>query len=111
MTRNWALSRRTPETHLIKNQVQRKIRITCRLARCVTHYDTAFDVLRERRDVFENLRVYPDCMTILSLQYNPMLSHYGVRVQDSLGRGVRRGIVKKGDCLTAVGNPCSAHFV
>ena len=55
--------------------------ITCRFTECVTYYDTTFNVLWERRDVFKNLRIYPDRMTVLSLQHNPMLPYYGVRVQ------------------------------
>src|SRR5579863_3027853 len=81
VTRNWALSRSTPEIHFsYAKQIQQQRHITCGFAGCVPYYDTTFNVLWERRDVFKNLRVYPDCMTILSLQHNPMLPYYGVRV-------------------------------
>ena len=82
VTRNWALSRKTPGTlfcmWIIYNEW---LYITCGLAWCITYYDTALDILWERRDIFKNLGVYPDCMTILRLKYNPTSSYYRVRVQ------------------------------
>src|SRR5260221_9546982 len=84
--------------------------ITCGFAGCVTYYDTTVNVLWERRDVFKNLRVYPDCMAILRLQHNPMLPHYGVRVQVRLIEAKKIGEwvmwrQRRGHCLLHLGTP------
>jgi hypothetical protein len=99
---------------LYANQIQRWVHVTCGLSGCIAYYDTTLNLFWERRNVFKDLGVYPDCMTILSLQHNPMLSYYRVGVQVRLieaNGGMGHVVEKKGQCLTAVGNPCSAHFV
>jgi hypothetical protein len=70
-----------------------RLYITCGLAWCITYYDTALDIFWERRNIFENLGVHPDCMTILRLKYDPTLSYYGVRVQVRLMKQIGESVM------------------